>query len=117
MADKKVTDDMLVSALIGKYLKQRLTSQTIVSDEMVLQVKLDDVNVIIKNQLATDMATAIIESKDQVEWVIGEQSPEYLGKKWRLRTYLFSEKELTKLIRDAFEMGKLASVERSDETT
>lgn len=95
---------MFLRQMLGRFRRHCLNIQTIINPDIVEFSKLD-IESIIKREMATQLATHIVDSPVHRSYTIGDTDPNYMGKQVRMSTYCMSESEFKQVITDAYNAG------------
>lgn len=96
--------DMLIKQLKGRYNNCKLSCNTYM-DELIVMNSIADIQALVKQRMATEVATSILNSQHYVTWKVSPPSPDYIGTRYQIETYLFGIDTLDRLIKDAFDAG------------
>jgi hypothetical protein len=107
-------DDMLIKQLLGRYVENRLSIQTVLTDFEFFKMDEVEMRKEIDKRMAQEIALKIINDYDLRDVTVGGNDPNFLGKPIRLETYCFSRVGLMSLITNAFNAG-VESTKGSDE--
>jgi hypothetical protein len=95
---------MLVKQMLGRYSKNRLMCQTNMDLTLILNSKSDDIEKVLKQQMATQLATSIINGS-HTTWRVKPPTPEQYGKSYEMQSFVFHPDDFQKLIKDVFDAG------------
>lgn len=96
---------MLIRQLLGRQGKSKVTLSYVLSSmEAVRESYPDDIEAIVRGEMAHKLATHILEDTEKVDWS-RQMRPDLCGEEFSATTYLLRPAQVKNLIRDAFKAG------------